>query len=59
MTLTHSCDLPWVTSSNADSKTDVGLSEFGVKVVQEMNRMGMIVDLSHVSSQTMRGKKAL
>ncbi|CAG5087596.1 Oidioi.mRNA.OKI2018_I69.PAR.g11581.t1.cds [Oikopleura dioica] len=54
MTLTHSCDLPWVTSSNADSKTDVGLSEFGVKVVQEMNRMGMIVDLSHVSSQTMR-----
>jgi microsomal dipeptidase-like Zn-dependent dipeptidase len=55
MTLTHSCDLPWVTSSNADDKTDVGLSEFGVKVVKEMNRMGMIVDLSHVSSQTMRG----
>jgi len=56
MTLTHSCDLPWVTSSNADDKTDVGLSEFGVKVVKEMNRMGMIVDLSHVSSQTMRGQ---
>jgi len=55
MTLTHSCDLPWVTSSNADDKTDVGLSEFGVKAVKEMNRMGMIVDLSHVSSQTMRG----
>ncbi|CBY41063.1 unnamed protein product [Oikopleura dioica] len=54
MTLTHSCDLPWVTSSNADDKTDVGLSEFGVKAVKEMNRMGMIVDLSHVSSQTMR-----
>ena len=59
MTLTHSCDLPWVTSSNADSKTDVGLSEFGAKVVKEMNRMGMIVDLSHVSTQTMRGRESI
>lgn len=52
MTLTHSLNTPW-----ADSATDApahgGLTEFGVKVVQEMNRMGMLVDLSHVSEETM------
>lgn len=53
MTLTHSRTLDW-----ADSATDVprhgGLSPFGEEVVREMNRLGMIVDLSHVSEATMQ-----
>lgn len=53
MTLTHSRNVPW-----ADSATDTarlrGLSAFGVQVVEEMNRLGMIVDLSHVSPDTMK-----
>ncbi len=52
MTLTHSSNTDW-----ADSATDEpefgGLSPFGVEVVLEMNRLGMLVDLSHVSSETM------
>jgi membrane dipeptidase len=52
MTLTHSTNVPW-----ADSATDTpalgGLSAFGEEVVREMNRLGMLVDLSHVSSETM------
>ncbi len=52
MTLTHSKNTPW-----ADSATDLpqhdGLTEFGEKVVLEMNRIGMLVDLSHVSEATM------
>jgi len=53
MTLTHSDNLDW-----ADSATDVpklnGLSPFGESVVLEMNRLGMLVDISHVSADTMR-----
>ena len=53
MTLTHSMSLDW-----ADSCTDKvisgGLSEFGIEVVHEMNRLGMVVDLSHVSPDCMR-----
>ncbi len=52
MTLTHSDTLQW-----ADSATDKpqhgGLSPFGEEVVREMNRLGMLVDLSHVSVETM------
>jgi membrane dipeptidase len=52
MTLTHSSNIPW-----ADSATDEpevgGLTDFGREVVGEMNRLGMLVDLSHVSAQTM------
>jgi membrane dipeptidase len=52
LTLTHNKTLSW-----ADAATDAprhgGLSEFGRKVVREMNRMGMLVDLSHVSEATM------
>ena len=52
MTLTHSLNVPW-----ADSATDTpvhgGLSPFGEQVIQEMNRLGMLVDLSHVSPETM------
>jgi membrane dipeptidase len=53
MTLTHSTNTPW-----ADSATDApahhGLTPFGVEVVKEMNRLGMLVDLSHVSADTMQ-----
>jgi membrane dipeptidase len=52
MTLTHNSNVGW-----ADSATDVadtgGLSDFGRSVVAEMNRLGMLVDLSHVSTATM------
>lgn len=52
MTLTHSRTTTW-----ADSATDApkwgGLSPFGEEVVREMNRLGMMVDLSHVSEETM------
>src|SRR3954470_19894663 len=52
MTLTHTSNTPW-----ADSATDVpksnGLSPFGEDVVKEMNWLGMLVDLSHVSPDTM------
>ncbi|MFB7650132.1 dipeptidase [Streptomyces sp. NPDC056084] len=53
MTLTHNDNLAW-----ADSATDEpnvgGLSPFGHEVVREMNRVGMLVDLSHVAATTMR-----
>src|SRR5262249_1876831 len=53
MTLTHTESLDW-----ADSATDKpkchGLSPFGEQVVAEMNRLGMLVDISHVSVETMK-----
>jgi membrane dipeptidase len=53
MTLTHTKDIDW-----ADSATDAplhhGLTPFGREVVREMNRLGMLVDLSHVSEATMK-----
>jgi membrane dipeptidase len=52
MTLTHNLNLPW-----ADSATDTaaagGLTDFGREVVREMQRLGMLVDLSHVAATTM------
>ena len=52
MTLTHSKNVPW-----ADSATDTpehgGLTAFGEDVIREMNRLGMLADLSHVSEETM------
>jgi membrane dipeptidase len=53
MTLTHSLNNDWADSATDDPKHD-GLSPFGRAVVGEMNRIGMIVDLSHVSPKTMR-----
>jgi len=53
MTLTHSESLDWADSATDKPKCN-GLSPFGEDVVREMNRIGMMVDLSHVSADTMR-----
>ena len=53
MTLTHNVDLPWV-DSNAGKSPLGGLSPFGEQVVKEMNWLGMLVDLSHTSPDTMK-----
>ncbi len=52
MTLTHSKNTDWADSATDDPKNG-GLSPFGEQVVREMNRLGMLVDLSHVSPDTM------
>ncbi len=52
MTLTHGDTLDWADAATDQAKSD-GLSPFGEEVVREMNRLGMIVDLSHVSPATM------
>jgi membrane dipeptidase len=58
MTLTHTANTEW-----ADSATDApahhGLTPFGMEVVREMNRLGMLVDLSHVSPETMKAALAV
>ena len=58
MTLTHTLNTGW-----ADSATDTpvhhGLTPFGAEVVREMNRLGMLVDLSHVSPETMKAALAV
>jgi membrane dipeptidase len=57
MTLTHTSNTSW-----ADSATDMpahhGLTPFGIEIVKEMNRLGMLVDLSHVSPETMKAALA-
>jgi membrane dipeptidase len=53
MTLTHSETLDWADSATDEAKHK-GLTEFGEQVVREMNRLGMLVDISHVSADTMR-----
>ena len=58
MTLTHNVDLPWA-DSNAGKSPLGGLSPFGEQVVREMNWLGMLVDLSHVSPDTMKDALAV
>jgi membrane dipeptidase len=53
MTLTHNQTTEWADSATDEAKYD-GLSPFGVTVVHEMNRLGMLVDISHVSPATMK-----
>ncbi len=53
MTLSHNQTTEWADSATDDPKYD-GLSPFGVTVVHEMNRIGMLVDLSHVAPATMK-----
>jgi membrane dipeptidase len=52
MTLTHSDTLDWADAATDTAKSD-GLSPFGEEIIREMNRLGMLVDLSHVSPATM------
>ncbi len=51
MTLTHSGNAEWADSSTAKAEHN-GLTKFGKDVVREMNRLGMLVDISHVSDKT-------
>ena len=57
MTLTHAINTRWADSATANPAHD-GLTPFGVQVVAEMNRLGMLVDLSHVSEGTMKAALA-
>ena len=52
LTLTHNVTLDWADAANDEAKHD-GLTRFGQEVVHEMNRLGMLVDLSHVSPRVM------
>jgi len=64
LTLTHACNTPWAGCSQSGAGDDgsgtgapgdeQGLTDFGKAVVREMNRLGMLVDLSHASARTMR-----
>ncbi|MCT2593643.1 dipeptidase [Streptomyces sp. N2-109] len=53
LTLTHNDNLDWADSATDEPRHD-GLTRFGEEVVREMNRAGMLVDLSHVAASTMR-----
>ncbi|KAL7046089.1 hypothetical protein ACKWTF_002472 [Chironomus riparius] len=56
MTITHNCDTPWADNNLVDRNPDStkrNLTEWGRKVISEMNRLGMIADLSHVSEGVM------
>jgi len=58
MTLTHYKNTSWADSSN-DVPAHHGLTDFGRDVVREMQRIGMLVDLSHTSAETMRDALAV
>ncbi|WP_426196800.1 dipeptidase [Massilia sp. DWR3-1-1] len=58
MTLTHSRNTPWADSAT-DNPQHHGLTPFGKAMVHEMNRVGMMVDLSHVSAETARDALAV
>jgi membrane dipeptidase len=51
MTLTHALNVDWADASTDQPKSN-GLTDFGREVIREMNRLGMMVDVSHVSDRT-------
>jgi membrane dipeptidase len=53
LTLTHNDDTPWADSATGD-RAHGGLTAFGREVIRELNRLGVLVDLSHTSEDTMR-----
>jgi membrane dipeptidase len=52
LTLTHARHLEWAASSGEDWSQEYGLTGFGEEVIREMNRLGLIVDVSHVHERT-------
>ncbi|XP_077375581.1 dipeptidase 1 [Festucalex cinctus] len=58
LTLTHSCNIPWADNWLVDTGSEPsqhdGLSPFGKQVIVEMNRLGMLIDLSHVTLRVMQ-----
>jgi membrane dipeptidase len=58
MTLTHTSNTAWADAAT-DQPVHHGLTDYGRRVVKEMNRLGMLVDLSHVSPDTMRDALAV
>lgn len=58
MTITHSANTDWADAATADPRHG-GLTRFGEEVIREMNRLGMLVDLSHVSPETMKDAMAV
>ncbi|XP_058486026.1 dipeptidase 1 [Solea solea] len=57
LTLTHSCNTPWADNWLVDTESEPsqhnGLSPFGKQLIEEMNRMGMLIDLAHVTVAVM------
>ncbi|KAM4630479.1 dipeptidase 1 [Polymixia lowei] len=57
LTLTHSCNTPWADNWRVDTGTEPsehdGLSPFGKQLIKEMNRLGMLIDLAHVTVKVM------
>jgi membrane dipeptidase len=58
MTLTHTLNTAWADSAT-DKPVHHGLAPFGIVIIREMNRLGMLVDLSHVSPESMRSALAV
>uniref|UniRef100_A0A8C5DNQ0 Dipeptidase n=1 Tax=Gouania willdenowi TaxID=441366 RepID=A0A8C5DNQ0_GOUWI len=58
LTLTHSCNTPWadnwLVDTGSESSEHNGLSPFGKRLIAEMNRLGMLIDLSHVTVEVMK-----
>lgn len=56
ITITHNCDNPFAAAASTVTETgkDSGLTDFGAAAIAEMNRLGMMVDLSHTSHKSMR-----